>query len=116
MANKPPLEVKNDWKANHDRRAELIVALEKYLPEFEIKMPGYTSIDVTRKGIDKAYGIGKIEEILNIKPSEMVFVGDALYEGGNDFPVIRTGVETVSVAGPSETKEVLRQWLNELGT
>lgn len=115
VGQQAPLEVKNDWKANHDRRPELINALVKYLPEFEVKMPGYTSIDVTRKGIDKAYGIGKIEEILNIKPAEMVFVGDALFEGGNDFPVIRTGVETVAVANPAETKTLLKQWLSELG-
>ena len=110
-----PLEVKKAWKETQDRRPELVRALEKYLPDFEVKMPGVTSIDVTRKGIDKAYGIQKIEELLNIPAAEMVFVGDALYEGGNDHAVIRTGVETVPVADPEETKIVIKQWLTELG-
>lgn len=109
-----PLEVKKLWKETQDRRPEIAKALEKYLPDFEVKIPGVTSIDVTRKGIDKAYGIQKIEELLGISVSEMVFVGDALYEGGNDHAVIRTGVDTVAVANPEETKVILRAWLAEL--
>lgn len=111
-----PLEVKEAFKAAHDdRRLALADAVRKLLPDFEVKVPGVTSIDVTRKGIDKGYGIGKIEEHLGISVSEMVFVGDALYEGGNDHPVIRTGVETVAVKDPEETKAVLKEWLKEMG-
>jgi phosphomannomutase len=111
-----PLEVKEAFKAAHDdRRLALAEAVRKHLPDFEVKVPGVTSIDVTRKGIDKGYGIGKIEEHLGISVSEMVFVGDALYEGGNDHPVIRTGIETVAVKGPEETKVVLKEWLTEMG-
>ncbi len=111
-----PLEVKEAFKAAHDdRRLALADAVRKLLPDFEVKVPGVTSIDVTRKGIDKGYGIGKIEEHLGVSVSEMVFVGDALYEGGNDHPVIRTGVETVAVKDPEETKAVLKEWLKEMG-
>lgn len=111
-----PLEVKKAWKGStQDRRVEIVKALEVYLPEFEIKIPGYSSIDVTRKGIDKAYGIQKIEELIGVSIPEMIFVGDALYEGGNDHAVIRTGIDTVAVADPSETKVVLLQWLKEMG-
>lgn len=109
-----PLEVKETWKATNDRRPELMAAVQKYLPDFEVKMPGLTSIDVTRKGIDKGYGIEMIEKHLGIAVPEMVFVGDALYEGGNDHPVIRTGIETVSVKDPEETKVVLRQWVAQM--
>jgi len=37
----------------------------------------------------------------------MLFVGDALFEGGNDFPARRTGVTCIQVAGPSETVKVI---------
>ena len=111
-----PLEVKLAFKeAYNDRRLALADAVRKYLPNFEVNVPGVTSIDVTRKGIDKGYGIKKMEEHLGIPVSEMVFIGDALYEGGNDHPVIRTGIETVAVKDPEETKVVLRQWLTEMG-
>lgn len=114
LGQQAPLELKKQWRATQDRRPELVAALQKYLPDFEIKMPGVTSIDVTRQGIDKAYGIAKIEEILHVGPSEMVFVGDALGEGGNDHAVLRTGVPCVAVANAGETKMLLRRWLREL--
>jgi phosphomannomutase len=110
-----PLEVKMAFKAAHDdRRFALADAVRKHLPDFEVNVPGVTSIDVTRKGIDKGYGIEKIEEHLGVPVSTMVFVGDALYEGGNDHPVIRTGIDTVAVKDPEETKAVLRQWLAQM--
>jgi HAD superfamily hydrolase (TIGR01484 family) len=107
-----PLEAKEAFKARYnDRRIALADAVRALLPDFEVKVPGVTSIDVTPKGIDKGYGIEKMQEHLGIAIAEMVFVGDALYEGGNDHPVIRTGIETVAVKDPEETKAVLRHWL-----
>jgi len=114
LGQQAPLDLKRKWRETQDRRPELIKALEKYLPDFEVKMPGVTSIDVTRKGIDKAYGIKKIEEIIGVPVAKMIFIGDALYEGGNDYAVKRTGVDTVAVANPTETKVLLRQWLEEI--
>lgn len=119
LGQKAPLELKlalkKSWETARDPRTDLAASLQRHLPEFDVKIPGVTSIDITRKGIDKAYGIGKIEEILGVTAKEMIFVGDALYEGGNDYAVIRTGVETVAVKNQSETKVVLKQWLAELG-
>ncbi len=69
---------------------------------------GSTSIDVTRKNIDKAYGIYKIQEYLNVPIENMVFLGDSLFPGGNDFPVKRTGISTLETSGPEETKILLR--------
>ncbi len=113
LGQQAPLELKKQWKETQDRRPEIAAALAVYLPDFEIKIPGVTSIDVTRKGIDKAYGVRKIEEHLGITVPEMVFVGDALYEGGNDHAVLKTGIDAVAVANPGETKALLRGWLDE---
>jgi phosphomannomutase len=114
VGQQAPLEAKKLWRETQDRRSEIVQALQKYIPEFEAKMPGVTSIDVTRKGIDKAYGILKIEEYLGVKPAEIIFTGDALFEGGNDHAVIRTGVDTQAVTNPEDTKAHLRTWLAEL--
>lgn len=111
LGQQAPLELKKQWRATQDRRPELVQALEKYLPDFEIKMPGVTSIDITRKGIDKAYGIEQMRDHLGIPISAMVFIGDALYEGGNDHAVIRTGADTFAVTNPEDTKKLLREWL-----
>ena len=67
-------------------------------------MGGATSIDVTKPGIDKAYGIRKLRDILGISLSEMLFIGDALFPGGNDYPAKEAGVVSLPVRGPSETK------------
>jgi hypothetical protein len=50
-------------------------------------MGGATSIDVTKPGIDKAYGIRKLRDVLGISLQEMIYVG---------------------VRGPHETKRVIQ--------
>ena len=69
-------------------------------------MGGATSIDVTKPGIDKAYGIRKLRDILGISLKEMIFIGDALFPGGNDYPAEEAGVVSIPVRGPNETKRV----------
>jgi hydroxymethylpyrimidine pyrophosphatase-like HAD family hydrolase len=66
-------------------------------------MGGATSIDVTKPGIDKAYGIGKLREILHVLLTEMIYIGDALFPGGNDFPAEQAGVVSIPVKGPDDT-------------
>lgn len=115
LGQEAPLAAKQAWRHGPlDRRVELKAALDKYLPNFEVAIPGYTSIDITRKGVDKGFGIRKIEEILHIPIPEMVFVGDALYEGGNDYPAKRSGVDCIAISGPQEVKELIRSWLEVL--
>jgi HAD superfamily hydrolase (TIGR01484 family) len=110
-----PIELKDAYKGSpQDQRWEIVGRLKEYLPEFEIKVPGKSSIDVTMKGIDKGYGVGEMEKHLGIDVSKMLFVGDALYEGGNDEPVKRTGIEAIPVEGPEDTKKLIREWLKEL--
>ena len=69
-------------------------------------MGGSTSIDITKPGIDKAYGIGKLRDLLGISIKEMVYIGDALFVGGNDYPAEEAGVVSIPVRGPDETKPV----------
>jgi len=112
LGQRAPIDLKKQYKGSQqDNRREIIRALEKYLPEFEIMMPGYTSIDITKKGVDKAYGIKQIGNHLGISIGEMIFVGDALYIGGNDYAVKAAGVDCIEVAGPEDTKNLIRQWL-----
>lgn len=110
---KAPLELKKSWDPRQSKRRILIKELKKLIPEFEIGIGGTTSIDITRKGIDKAYGIRKIEEHLGIKKEEMLFVGDALYKGGNDYPVRKTGVKCIQVADEKEAEKLIRKMLVE---
>ena len=66
-----------------------------------------TSIDITKPGIDKAYGIRKLRDTLSIPVKEMIFIGDALFPGGNDYPVKETGIVSIQVRDPNESKCVI---------
>ena len=102
FGQKAPLEVKKDWDLNGEKRKLIVANMVKLIPEFEVRIGGTSSIDVTRKGIDKAYGIRKILKKFNYAKKDLLFVGDALFEGGNDYPVKREGIDCVSVCGPDE--------------
>lgn len=102
-----PVDLKKQWDPTHVKRLAMIEILQNYLPEFEIRSGGSTSIDITKKGIDKAYGIFKIQELLKFSIGEMLFIGDAIFPGGNDFAVVSTGVESISTSGPEHTIEII---------
>ncbi len=104
-----PHDLKKVWDPDFSKRLNMKVLLDKQIPEFDVKVAGTTSIDVTRQGIDKAYGIKKIEEVLGYRKPEMLFVGDALFPGGNDYPVKVAGVDCIQVGNPEETKELIRK-------
>lgn len=106
-----PLSEKEKWDPYQTKRQKIIEILKKYIPNYEIRIGGATSIDITHKGINKAYAIKKIQQILNVDTKDIVFFGDALFEGGNDSSVIDTGVECISVSGPSETIEIFKKYL-----
>ena len=101
------IRLKEEWN-KHDQRPKIMRALRKYIPKFEIRSGGLTTIDVTRKGIDKAYGIRQIEKTIGIKKKNMIFIGDAIFPGGNDYAVVRTGVDYIKVDNPEDTKKIIR--------
>lgn len=101
-----PLEEKSKWDPDFAKRKNIKSILDKLIPEFSVHLGGTTSVDVTKPGIDKAYGIRKLRDILGIAINEMIFVGDALFPGGNDYPAIEAGVVSLQVNGSEETKKI----------
>jgi phosphomannomutase len=106
LGQEAPLEEKNKWDADYAKRKKIKAILDPMIPEFSVRMGGSTSIDVTKPGIDKGYGIRRLRDILGISLQEMLFIGDALFPGGNDYPAKEAGVESIAVRGPHETKPV----------
>ena len=68
---------------------------------------GSTSVDITTRGIDKAFGMGKLVEETGIPASEMLFIGDRLDPEGNDYPVKAAGYTTRAVSGWEECVDVI---------
>lgn len=106
------LEDKVKWDPDNKKRLEIRDRLVEIIPELEIHVAGTTSIDVTAKGLDKAYGVRKMVEYTKVSIDKMIYVGDSLFPGGNDNPVISTGVRTISVKDPEETKSIIRDIIN----
>ncbi len=107
LGQEAPLDAKKEWDPDFKKRKKIVANLEKPLRDFSIGMGGTTSIDIVKPGIDKAYGLQKLTEILDVKIANMLFIGDALFEGGNDYPARRTGVDCVQVRDAEETKRII---------
>jgi hydroxymethylpyrimidine pyrophosphatase-like HAD family hydrolase len=107
LGQQAPLDEKKTWDPDFAKRKAIKLLLDASLPEFSVRLGGATSIDVTLPGIDKAYGIRKMRDILEIPIADMLYVGDALFPGGNDFPARETGADCIQVRDPNETKRVI---------
>src|SRR3989344_8164486 len=85
LGQNAPIDLKTEWKEEDaELKLKIVEILQKYLPDMEVRAAGFTSIDITRKGIDKEYGIRQVEKYLGISIKDMLFVGDSLFSGGND--------------------------------
>jgi phosphomannomutase len=115
LGQEAPLAEKEKWDPDFAKRTKIIAILQPMLPEFAIHMGGTTSIDITKPGIDKAYGIEKLHEQLGIDVAEMLFAGDAIFPGGNDYPAQEAGVDSILVRDPWETARVIQTVIACLG-
>jgi phosphomannomutase len=115
LGQEAPLEEKVNWDPEFNKRKKMKALLDTLIPEFSVRLGGSTPIDVTKPGIDKAYGIRKLRDILGIAIEEMIFVGDALFPGGNDYPAEQAGVDSIRVKDPHETKRVIETIIACLG-
>ncbi len=107
LGQQAPLDEKVKWDPDFAKRKQIKALLDPMLTEFSVRLGGSTSIDVTRPGIDKAYGIRKLRDVLAIPIADMLFVGDAIFPGGNDYPALQAGTDSIEVRDPDETKLVV---------
>jgi phosphomannomutase len=111
LGQNAPLLIKSAWDPARVKRDKIVGIMQQKIPRYDIRIGGTTSIDVTRRGVNKAYGIRKLEDYLKLPSEKIVFVGDKLMQGGNDYPARATGVDCIQVKGPEETMELIKRWL-----
>jgi phosphomannomutase len=111
LGQQAPPEAKRDWDPDGSKRELLRAYAAERLPDLEVRSGGSTSIDVTEKGIDKAYGMRKLMEQLNIYMDDIVFVGDRLDDQGNDHPVKAMGIRCVAVERWEDTADWVEAWI-----
>ena len=107
LGQQAPLEEKKKWDPDFTKRKKIKADLENFIPEFSVHLGGATSVDVTKPGIDKAYGIRKLRDAFSIGIDEMIFIADALFPGGNDYPANEAGATSIEVRDIDETKRVI---------
>jgi len=107
LGQKAPAELKYKWDPTGEKKLKLRDYVAPSLLDLEVRAGGTTSIDVTMIGVDKAYGMQKLIEQMNIDKDNILFIGDKLQEGGNDYPVKAMGIDTIEVERWEDTSLVL---------
>jgi phosphomannomutase len=107
LGQQAPLDAKTHWDPDFAKRKIIQADLGKRLPGLSINIGGATSIDITREGVDKAYALKKLRDASGIPLEAMMFIGDAIFPGGNDYPAKQLGLDTVRVRDPEETLSVI---------
>jgi HAD superfamily hydrolase (TIGR01484 family) len=115
LGQQAPLEAKRAWDPTGEKKNRLRAAVQALLPDLEVRSGGSTSVDITRQGIDKAYGMQRLREVTEVPFEETLFVGDRLDPDGNDYPVKALGVPTRAVHGWEETVDVVDGIVAEFG-
>lgn len=108
LGQQAPAELKYRWAKEHEADKQILrQKIADKLPDLEVRLGGTTSVDVTRPGIDKSYGMKKLMTALGIAKDEILFFGDKLMEGGNDYPVKAMGIDSIAVEGWETTAYAL---------
>jgi phosphomannomutase len=108
LGQQAPIEAKEHWDPDFAKRKVIQADLRTRLPGLAINMGGATSIDITREGVDKAYGLQRLNEHSGIALDKMLFIGDAIFPGGNDYPPKeKLGMDCVKVRDPGDTINVI---------
>jgi len=66
LGQEAPLEEKKIWDPDFAKRRLIQRRLAELIPDFSVRLGGATSIDVTKMGVDKAFGIG-MEHLLRMQ-------------------------------------------------
>lgn len=107
LGQKAPLDAKTAWDPTGEKKNTLREAVQARIPDLEVRSGGSTSVDITHRGIDKAYGMRQLADATGIALTDMLFVGDRLDPDGNDYPVLALGVPCQAVHGWDDTAAFL---------
>ena len=115
LGQNAPIALKEDWDRDGSKKELLRRNLSILLPNLEVRKGGSTSIDITAQGMDKAFGVEKLREYSSKEIGELLFIGDRLEFGGNDYPVLKTGIQTKKVLSWEDTLEIINDLLKGRG-
>lgn len=97
------VRIKEAWDPDGSKKLRIRAIIAPKIPNFEVRAAGATSIDVTKPGVDKAYGMNKLMAATGLSMEDILFMGDKIVEGGNDYPVEQMGIDCISVRSWEDT-------------
>ncbi|MEK7564285.1 MAG: HAD-IIB family hydrolase [Patescibacteria group bacterium] len=106
-----PIEEKRAWDPDKKKRQKIKEAIEGKMPEVSMYVNAYSSIDILPKGFNKAIGLSHFLDKVGLSKSDVLFVGDGLFPGGNDYSIYTAHFDTFAVKGPDDTERLLEGWL-----
>lgn len=113
LGQEAPIEAKEKYDPDFSKRKQIRDFMMPDLKGFNVLVAGATSIDITREWVDKAFGVRKLSEVSGISLNEMIFVGDAVFPGGNDYPPLEIGVTSKRVFSVEDTKRYIEMLIEE---
>ena len=108
IGQKAGVEAKQAWDPDMTKRNEIAKLASQYAPEFEFEVAGTTTINGFVPGQNKEFGMNHLMEELNVTKEEILYFGDMTQPGGNDYPVVQMGIETITVRDWKETAAILK--------
>lgn len=101
-------EAKYAWDPDCKKRNAIVARAKELAPEFDYEVGGTTSINAITPGMNKEFGMNKLLEHLNVEKSDVLYFGDMTQPGGNDYPVVAMGIDTITVRSHEDTDFALR--------
>ena len=114
LGQKAGSDEKYAWDPDHKKREAIVAKCREIEPAFDYEIAGTTSINIFLPGHDKVFGMTHMMEELNVSKDEILYFGDMTQEGGNDYPVVKMGIETITVRNYKDTIAVLEKILKTL--
>jgi HAD superfamily hydrolase (TIGR01484 family) len=97
------VRIKEEWDMDGKKKLAIRDIVAPKIPEFTVRAAGATSIDVTKPGVDKAYGMQKLMKAVHITKEEILYMGDKIIPGGNDYAVEEMGIDCIAVRNWEDT-------------
>lgn len=107
-----PVDIKIKFDPDRKKRERIKAMLDPELPEVSILINGTSSIDILPKGFNKAVGLTRYLNKIGLNKADVLFIGDGIFPGGNDYSVLEAGFETIAVKNPSETEAIISAWIS----
>lgn len=108
LGQKAGTKEKYAWDADCKKREAIVARARELAPDFSYEIGGTTSINAFLPGMNKVFGMTHLMEELGVKQKDILYFGDMTQPGGNDYPVVQMGIDTITVRSHEDTAFALR--------